>query len=184
MKRKAPIVLSVLAAVVALAALNVLSISVASIVGVSILLATGCIKPSEAYKSVEWNILILIYGMLALGETMKVTGVSGEIASLVGRVGMGLADPAWSAFAVLIVLYLITAFLTEVLSNNATIVIMAPIALELAPLIDAYRGLAEFHKGPICQALVRFLCCGFRQLHNPDRLSDEYIRLHGGRLSV
>ena len=160
MKRKAPIVLSVLTAVVALAALNVLSISVASMVGVSILLATGCIKPSEAYKSVEWNILILIYGMLALGETMKVTGVSGEIASLVGRVGMGLADPAWSAFAVLIVLYLITAFLTEVLSNNATIVIMAPIALELAPLIDAYRGLAELAPmGPdLARALVLASC--------------------------
>jgi len=73
---------------------------------------------------------------------------------------MGLADPAWSAFAVLIVLYLITAFLTEVLSNNATIVIMAPIALELAPLIDAYRGLAELAPmGPdLARALVLVSC--------------------------
>ena len=57
-------------------------------------------------------------------------------------------------------LYLITAFLTEVLSNNATIVIMAPIALELAPLIDAYRGLAELAPmGPdLARALVLASC--------------------------
>ena len=124
--------------------------------------------------------------MLALGETMKVTGVSGEIASLVGRVGMGLADPAWSAFAVLIVLYLITAFLTEVLSNNATIVIMAPIALELGALDRCLQRLGGIGShGPVGQGFgARFLCCGFRQFHNPDRLSDEYFRLHGGRLSV
>ncbi len=93
---------------------------------------TGCIKPSEAYQSVEWNILILIYGMLALGVTMQSTGVSSMIASLVGQLGMEFIHPSWHAVTVLIVLYLTTAILTEILSNNATIVIMAPIALELA----------------------------------------------------
>ena len=132
MKRKAPIVLSVLLGIIVIATLGILPISVASIVGVSILFVTGCIKPSEAYQSVEWNILILIYGMLALGLTMQSTGVSSMIASLVGQLGMGLIDPSWHAITVLIALYLITAILTEVLSNNATIVIMAPIALELA----------------------------------------------------
>jgi di/tricarboxylate transporter len=132
MKKKAPIVLSVLLGIIVIVTLGILPISVVAIVGVSILLATGCVKPSEAYQSVEWNILILIYGMLALGVTMQSTGVSGMIASLVGQLGMGFIHPSWHAIAVLIVLYLITAILTEVLSNNATIVIMAPIALELA----------------------------------------------------
>ena len=132
MKRKAPIVLTVLMSVIGLATFGVLPISVASIVGVSVLLVTGCIKPSEAYQSVEWNILILIYGMLALGLTMQSTGVSTMIASIVGQVGMNFFEPSWHHFAVLVILYLITAVLTELLSNNATIVIMAPIALALA----------------------------------------------------
>ena len=70
--------------------------------------------------------------VLALGLTMESTGVSSLIASLVGQLGMGFVSPAWYAISVLIILYLITAILTELLSNNATIVIMAPIALELA----------------------------------------------------
>ena len=136
MKRKSPIVLSVLLGIIIIATLGILPISVASIVGVSILLVTGCIKPSEAYQSVEWNILILIYGMLALGTTMESTGVSSMIATLVGGLGMEFFDPSWHAITVLIVLYLITAIMTEILSNNATIVIMAPIALELAKQMD------------------------------------------------
>ena len=136
MKRKSPIVLSVLLGIIVIATLGILPISVAAIAGVSILLATGCVKPNEAYQSVEWNILILIYGMLALGATMESTGVSSMIASLVGKLGMGFSHPSWHAITVLIVLYLITAILTEILSNTATIVIMAPIALELAKQMD------------------------------------------------
>ena len=70
--------------------------------------------------------------MLALGLTMQSTGVSAMIASVVGQVGINFFDPSWHHFAVLVMLYLITAVLTELLSNNATIVIMAPIALALA----------------------------------------------------
>ena len=105
------------------------------------MLVTGCIKPSEAYQSIEWNILILIYGMLALGLTMQSTGVSAMIASFVGQVGINFFDPSWHHFAVLVMLYLITAVLTELLSNNATIVIMAPIALALAyEMLGPTRG--------------------------------------------
>ena len=67
---------------------------------------------------------------------MQSTGASSVVASIVGGVGIGLFEPQWQPFAVLIVLYLCTAFLTEVLSNNATIVIMAPISLELANLMN------------------------------------------------
>ena len=70
-KSKAPLVLCVLSAVVLLASFGLLPISVAAIGGVAVLLVTKCIKPSEAYRSVEWNILVLIYGMLALGVTLK-----------------------------------------------------------------------------------------------------------------
>jgi len=136
MIKKAPIVIAVLMGIIAVASFGVLPISITSIIGVSILLLTGCLKPREAYHAIEWNILILIYGMLALGITMQSTGASSVIASVVGGVGLGLFEPEWQPFAVLIVLYLCTAFLTEVLSNNATIVIMAPISLEVAHLMN------------------------------------------------
>ena len=132
LRNKAPIALTVLFLVIASAALRWLPISIASLVGVSLLFVTGCIKPREAYEAIEWNILVLIYGMLALGMVMESSGASTLFASSVGYIsGQGMDGPI-QIILTLIVLYLITSILTELLSNAATIVIMAPISLEIA----------------------------------------------------
>ena len=131
-RNKAPIALGILFFIIFSATVRWLPISVASIAGVAMLMVTGCIKPSEAYKSVEWNIIILIYGMLSLGLTMEETGVSSYIASSVTSVSLGLLEGSMQMLLALVILYLITSILTELLSNAATIVIMAPISLELA----------------------------------------------------
>ena len=132
MRNKSPIVLSVLFGIVTFVSFGILPISTASILGVAILFLTGCIKPNDAYRSIEWNIIILIYGMLTLGVTMQKSGASSMLASVVEKISIQAFTPEFQIIGVLIILYLVTAFLTEVLSNNATIVIMAPIALEIA----------------------------------------------------
>ena len=73
---------------------------------------------------------------VGIGVIMEATGASSIVASIVSGVGIGLFEPEWQPLAVLIVLYLCTSFLTEVLSNNATIVIMAPIALKVASFME------------------------------------------------
>ena len=135
-KNKAPLVIAVLFSVVALASFGILPISAAAISGVALLLVTKCIKPTEAYRSVEWNILILIYGMLALGVTLKKTEASTMIASFVEQISIHAFEPDFRIIGVLILIYFVTSFLTEVLSNNATIVIMAPISLEIAQQLE------------------------------------------------
>ena len=70
--------------------------------------------------------------MLSLGLTMEETGVSSYIASSVTSVSLGLLEGSMQMLLALVILYLITSILTELLSNAATIVIMAPISLELA----------------------------------------------------
>ena len=131
-RNKAPLALGVLAMVIFTATLGWLPISVASLLGVALLFLTGCIKPREAYDSVEWNILVLIYGMLALGMVLEYSGASHMIALSVGQITGGVLNGPTQVIATLVVLYLITSILTELLSNAATIVIMAPISLEIA----------------------------------------------------
>ena len=82
------------------------------------------------------NILVLIYGMLTLGLAMKTSGASSLIAEGLSIGVLSYAPEEWRFFLVLAALYLTTAVLTEILSNSATIVIMAPIALELAQSIE------------------------------------------------
>ncbi len=131
-KSKAPLVIFILLGVVAVASIGIIPISTAAIAGVALLLLTKCVKPSEAYRSIEWNILILIYGMLALGVTMKKSGASALIAKTVEEISINTFSPEFKIIGILILIYVVTSLLTEILSNNATIVIMAPISLEIA----------------------------------------------------
>ena len=136
LKNKAPVALGILFLIIFTATFRILPISVAAVMGVAALLITGCVKAREAYQSIEWNILILIYGMLALGLAMQVSGASKLIASSVGAFGGGITEGPVKIVVTLIALYLITSILTELLSNAATIVIMAPISLEIAQQLN------------------------------------------------
>ena len=133
---KAPVVLCVIGGIVGLATFEIMPIVASALIGVAVLFATGCIKPKEGYASVEWNILVLIYGMLTLGLAMKTSGASSLIAEGLSIGVLSYAPEEWRFFLLLAALYLTTAVLTEILSNTATIVIMAPIALELAQSIE------------------------------------------------
>lgn len=131
LRNKAPIVLGTMAAVVAAVSLNIMPITAAAIIGVGIVLLSGVLRPKEAYASIDWSILILIYGMLGLGTAMQSTGASGHVAQLLASL-QGLDLPGmWNMILILACLYLATSFLTEILSNNATVVLMAPIAIQL-----------------------------------------------------
>ncbi len=131
LRKKAPIILATLVAVIASVSLNLLPITAAAIIGVAIILVTGVLRPKDAYDAIDWSILILIYGMLALGTAMQTTGLSGHVAVLLAQIQDINLPGNWNLILILICLYLATSILTEILSNNATVVLMAPIALSL-----------------------------------------------------
>ncbi len=136
MSRKAPVVIGVIVGIVGFSAFGVMPIAASAIIGVAILFLTGCVKPKDGYASVEWNILVLIYGMLTLGLAMKSSGASNLIAEALSSGVFAYAPEELRPFLLLSAIYLTTAVLTEILSNNATIVLMAPISLELASRLN------------------------------------------------
>ncbi|WP_339680128.1 SLC13 family permease [uncultured Hyphomonas sp.] len=123
---KAPIAIAALASVMGLAALGVLPISALALIAATSVVALGCLDHQEAYRAIRWDILMLIFGMLALGTAMEKTGAAsllvGQLAGLTGGLG---------PLAVLAVLYLVTSFLTEIMSNNAAAILLTPIAIGL-----------------------------------------------------
>ncbi|MFP6899787.1 MAG: SLC13 family permease, partial [Opitutales bacterium] len=142
MRRKAPIVLGVIVAIVALASLTPMPIVASAVIGVAILFLTNCIKPKEGYQAIEWSILVLIYGMLALGLAMKESGASDLIAHGLADGVLYYAPSDLKPILLLAAIYLATSILTETLSNTATIALMAPISIEMAtelPFIDDPR---------------------------------------------
>jgi|TARA_B110000438_G_C15818912_1_gene653309 di/tricarboxylate transporter len=131
MRSKQPIVLGVLAGIIGSVSFGFLPISAAAILGVVVLFVTNTLKPKEAYAAVDWSLLILIYSMLGLGMAMDRSGASGLVTEgLVGLTNVGIS-PEWQPYVLLIALYAVTNALTELLSNNATVVLMTPIAIAL-----------------------------------------------------
>lgn len=124
---KAPIALATIAGVMLLAAFNVMPIEGLAIIGAAIVVATGCLRADEAYKSIEWPILMLIFGMLAISIAMQNSGLDKLLASALADVGGGLSP--WMMLSLVI---LLTSIATEFISNNAVAVLFTPIVIGLA----------------------------------------------------
>jgi di/tricarboxylate transporter len=124
---KAPIALATICGVMVLAAFNVMPIEGLALIGAAAVVATGAIRADEAYKSIEWPILIMIFGMLAISVAMSESGLARILASAL--VGAGADLSPWMMLALLI---LVTSIATEFISNNAVAVLFTPIVIAVA----------------------------------------------------
>jgi di/tricarboxylate transporter len=124
---KAPVALGTMAGVMLLAALDVMPIEGLALIGAVLVVLTGCLKPDEAYKSIEWPILMLIYGMLAVSVAMRDSGLSAMAAQSLVQWGGGM-----SPWLVLSLVILATSIATEFISNNAVAVLFTPVVIGVA----------------------------------------------------
>jgi di/tricarboxylate transporter len=129
---KTPVALGIVVGVVALAALGALDIVTAALAGALAMVLTGCLRPSELYEAIQWDVIFLLAGVIPLGIALERTGGADLIAGLVVGVSPGLP-----AVAVLGLVYVVTALLTNVVSNNASVVLMIPVAVEVAAGVGA-----------------------------------------------
>ena len=116
-----------LVGVIAFASLNILPIMMAAIIGSMFLVLTKCISMDEAYNAIDWKVIFLLAGALSLGVAMYESGTAAIISSFIIDV-IGSLGPV----AVLSAMYIITSILTETMSNNASAVLLAPIAVAAA----------------------------------------------------
>lgn len=124
---KAWIAIAIAILVVGIAALNVFPIPVTALCGVILMVLTGCIKGGELYRAVRWDVIFLLAGLIPLGIAMENSGATQLLANQLIRFGGEL-----SGYWMLTFFFVITALLTELLSNNATVLLMLPVAAEVA----------------------------------------------------
>jgi len=124
---KAPIAIVAVLAVMGLSAFELLPIAALSLMAATAVVALRCVDAEEAYGAIRWNILMLIFGMLAISVAMEKTGAAMLIVQNLAQV-VGMLGP----LAVLSAVYFVTSALTEVMSNNAAAILLTPIAAGLA----------------------------------------------------
>lgn len=118
---------STMAAVVLFSALGVMPILKSALLGAVVLLVTRSITVQQAYRAIDWTVIFLLAAILPLGAAMQTTGLDVVIGTQVSRLGA-----LYGPLAMLSLLYFATSLLTSFFSNNATAVLMVPIALTAA----------------------------------------------------
>ena len=113
---------------IVLAAFGILPILKGAIISAVILLSLRIISPNEAYESIHWQVIVLIAALIPLGIAIESTGTAAFIGQLISETVSDFS-PNKQPYILLGLIYLITMILTEVSSNTATAIIMAPIVM-------------------------------------------------------
>ncbi len=125
--RRALLSLLVMAAAIGVAVLGWMPIVASSLLGCAALVVLRCLRPEEAYAAVDWRVIILLAGVLPLGIALQKSGG----ADWVAQHALGWLS-GYGPLVTLAAIYLLTALMTEVMSNNAAAVLVVPIAISTA----------------------------------------------------
>ncbi|MFT6466787.1 MAG: di/tricarboxylate transporter [Halopseudomonas sp.] len=129
---KAPIAIAAVLTVMLLAAFKIMPIEGLAMIATAVVLATGCLDTEDAYKAIDWRILTIIFGMLAISIAMNKVGLVDTVVAQVMTL-----SPLLGPLFMLSFIYLLTSILTEVVSNNAVAVLLTPIAIGVAQQLGA-----------------------------------------------
>jgi di/tricarboxylate transporter len=125
-RARAPPAAAIFVVAILAATFKVVSLPIAALGGAFLMLLTRCVSPEEAYRQVEWKVLILIGALLSLGAAMETSGTGKYLAQqLIALIGQG-------HYALLTCFFVLTVALTQPMSNQAAALVVLPIAVQTA----------------------------------------------------
>jgi len=149
-RRRAPVAVGILVAMVVVMALELVPNSAAVLIAALALIASRCVKLEEIYRIINWKTVVLVAGTLPLATALAKTGATTMMAN-----GMVAALGSLGPVGVLATLFLVTSLVGLFISNSATAVLMAPIAIEAARVLhDSPQAFAMTVAIGCCAAYV------------------------------
>jgi di/tricarboxylate transporter len=129
--RRAPLAFLILIAMLVASGFEWVPLFQASFIAAGLMVATGCVTLSAARRSIEYTVLVGIASSFALGYALTESGAAGLLGGWLGEAARG--DPFWA----LVLLYVASVIVTELITNNAAGVVMFPIAMAIAQVTGA-----------------------------------------------
>jgi di/tricarboxylate transporter len=130
-RKKAPLAIGIFLMMILSATFGGVDLLISAMVAMLLMILTGCISLRESYRSIDSKILILIIGTIALGNALSITGAADLYTQFFLKPFVGM-----SPYVVLSAFILLTSLLSLFLSNNSTAVLLMPIALSTAAVLD------------------------------------------------
>jgi di/tricarboxylate transporter len=146
---KAPLAVAVVAGALLLSATGLVSLPIAVLLGSILVVVGGCLSSSQAYRSIDLKIIVVLGCMLGVGKAASGTGLAGDVAN-----GLVAFADQWGPRGILAAIYITTALLTELVTNAGTAAIMVPIAISAAEK-------AEVSHRPFVFAVALAASCSF-----------------------
>ena len=132
MRDRAPRALGVLALFVGLVSTGVLDIATGAVLAAAGMALARCLTIQQAYRAVDWDVILLLAGFMGLGVAFRESGLAADAAQ--GLVWLLSDSSTWLLVGVV---FLVTAALTNLLSNTAIAVLMIPVVVEVSRLTGA-----------------------------------------------
>ena len=131
-RSKVPFAVGALLLFMLLAAFKVAPLIVLALGAALLTLFSKCLEPSEAYDAIDWKVIFMIFGMLGLGTALQKVDVIHMLADSLTGWAMILKN----IYVLVALIYLATAILTELISNNAVAALLTPVAVSVAQAMD------------------------------------------------
>ncbi|MEA5399433.1 SLC13 family permease [Synechococcus sp. BA-124 BA4] len=119
--------MAIAALMILLPMFKVLPLMAAVLLAMVAMVATGCLRPGEVQRSIRWDVILLLGSLSCFSVAMQKTGLAEALAGDLLQALRG-----WPTYAVLLVVVVLGQAFTEALSNGTTVVLLLPIAAELA----------------------------------------------------
>ena len=131
-RSKVPFAVGALLLFMLLAAFKVAPLIVLALGAALLTLFSKCLEPSEAYDAIDWKVIFMIFGMLGLGTALQKV----EVIQMLADSLTGWAMILTNIYVLVALIYLVTAILTELISNNAVAALLTQVAISVAQAMD------------------------------------------------
>ena len=129
--RRKPVAVSIAIAMLLLPSLTPIPLVAAVLLATVSVVATGCLRLGELQRSIRLDVILLLGSLTSFSVAMQSTGLADSLA-LVLQQGL----EGWPSYAALMVIFIGTTLLTQVMSNAASVALLAPVAVQLAPSLQ------------------------------------------------
>jgi di/tricarboxylate transporter len=130
-QRQAGVALLVFATAIAVGMLDIMPLYMAFLLAIMAYLILGILPVRQLYDEIDWPVIVLLGAMIPVGQALETTGVTTLLATAIAGWTSGL-----SVVWVLALLLIVTMFLSDIINNAATVLVMAPIAISLSQQLE------------------------------------------------
>ena len=136
--RRKPLAVSIAVSMLLLPTLTPVPLVASVLLATVAVVACGCLRAGELQRAIRLDVILLLGSLTSFSVALKTTGLADALAA-----GLSQGLEGWPTYGALMVVFIGTTLVTQVMSNAASVALLAPVAAQLAPSCTVSHRLAD-----------------------------------------